>query len=205
MTITNGYGDLEGYKLRYFDGDVDDHEDDAIIENALESVSRLIDKICGRRFYVASETRYFMAECSDWLSVPDIQAISGLWTDPSAARTYADTWASTDYDLVPYNAQADTAEPEPYTEIEITPLGNYTFPVGLRKGVKITASWGYATSTPTMIAEACYFGAHRVMKRHDTPLGISAAPTIGQLQVRVEQLRTDPDFMALIMPFVRQT
>lgn len=205
MTITNGYAALDDYKLRYFDGDVDDHQDDEIIENALESVSRLIDKLTGRRFYVVSETRYFTAECSDWLPVPDIQAISGLWTDEASGRTYTDTWAATDYDLVPYNAQADTAEPEPYTDIEITPLGSYTFPVGMRKGVKITASWGYATSIPSEIKEACCMGAHRIMKRHQTPLGISAAPNLAQVQVRVEQLRTDPDFMAMIAPFVRHT
>lgn len=205
MTITNGYAALDDYKLRYFDGDVDDHQDDEIIEAAIESVSRLIDKLTGRRFFIYAETRYFTAECADWLPVPDIQAISGLWTDEAGGRTYSDTWTASDYDLVPFNAQADTAEPEPYTDIEITPLGSYTFPVGLRKGVKITASWGYATSAPTLIKEATCMGAHRIMKRHDTPLGISAAPTVGQLQVRVEQLRSDPDFMAMIAPFVRHT
>ena len=204
MSITNGYGDLRGYKLRYFDGDTDDSTDDQIIEDALEEVSRKIDKETSRRFYVQSETRYFTAQLPDYLNVPDIQAISGLWTDEAGARTYADTWATTDYDLLPFNAQADTADPEPYTAVEITPNGSYTFPK-LSKGVKITASWGYASSIPAMITEACYLGAHRVMKRHPTPLGISAAPNLGQLQVRVEQLRTDPDFMAMIAPFVRMT
>jgi len=204
MTITNGYGTLLGYKLRFFDGDIDDSKSDDIIEAAITSVSRLIDNITGRRFYAATETRYFTAERADWLSIPDLQSITTLKTDNDGSRSYADTWDTGDYDLLPYNAQADTAEPEPYTAIEITELGNNYFPL-TRKGVEIAGSWGYATSAPSMIADACYLGAHRIIARQGTPLGVSASAALGQIQVRVSELRADPDFLNLIQPFVRYT
>lgn len=202
MAITNGYGDLRGYKLRYYDGDTDDNQDDAIIESAIESVSRLIDKITDKRFYASTQTRYFTAEHPDWLSVPDLISVTTLKTDDDGDRTYENTWDTGDYDLTPFNAQSDTDDPMPYTAIETTPLGDESFPV-IRRGVEIAGSWGYASSPPAPIVEACYLGAHRAMKRHQTPLGVSATPALAQMNVRVEQLRSDPDFMTLLAPYVR--
>jgi len=202
MTITNGYGDLRGYKLRYYDGDTDDDQDDLIIESAIEAVSRLIDDLTNRRFYAATETRYFTAERADYLSIPDLISLTTLKTDEDGDRTYETTWDTGDYDLMPFNAQADTANVRPYTWLEITPLGDEAFPV-VRRGVEVAGSWGYAATPPKRIQEACYLGAHRIMKRHNTPLGVSATAALGQLQVAVRDLEADPDFLALIAPFRR--
>jgi len=204
MTITNGYGDLQGYKNRYMDGDLTDRDDDPAIEAAIESVSRLIDNICGRRFYTADETRYFTPEHHDYLNIYDLVTISTLKTDENADRTYEVTWSTGDYDLMPYNAQADTYDMTPYTWLETAPLGDNYFPLS-RKSVEIVGTWGFATNVPPAVKEACYLGAHRTMKRHQTALGVSASPSLGQLQVQVRQLRSDPDFMALVLPYVRAT
>ena len=59
MAITNGYATLAEVKsaLR-----ITDAVDDAILEMAVESASRLIDGHAGRQFYsIGTATRYFVA------------------------------------------------------------------------------------------------------------------------------------------------
>jgi len=202
VTITNGYGDLEGYKQRFFDGDVNDHEDDVFLEPIVEAVSRLIDNTTGRRFYAATETRYFSPTDALTLFVDDLLTVTTIKTDGDGDRTYENTWDTGDYDLEPLNAATDGA---PYTWIEVAVLGSYVFPC-FRASVEIAGSWGYCASTnqPTPITEALYLGANRIVHRLSTPLGVSASPSLGQLQVKVSQLTSDPDWMALIDPYTRK-
>jgi len=196
MAITNGYATLQGFKDRF---DIEDSIDDNEIEAAITAVSRMIDGIRGERFFTTTsdETRYFTAVNSDVLFVPlKIVSITTLKTDNDNDRTYENTWTSgTDYDLLPYNASLDS---EPYRWIEVTPNGSYSFPKNIRKGVEIAGKFGWS-SIPAYISEACYLGANRLMKRQDTPLGVSAAAALGQLQVTAESLKADPDFMKLVL------
>jgi hypothetical protein len=199
MAITNGYGTLPVYKDRF---DIEDNKDDATIEAAITAVSRLIDELCWQRFFTTSadETRYFTASHGDYLQAElPIISITTLKTDRDGDRTYETTWATSDYDLMPFNATADS---EPYQYIQVTPNGDNSFPK-IAKGVEIDGKFGWS-SIPAPIVEACYLGAHRMIKRLDTPLGVSAAAALGQLQVKVQQLKADPDFMALVNLHKRQ-
>ena len=202
MAISNGYGDLKGYKLRFFDGDVDDHEDDEFLEPIIEATSRLIDNVTGRRFHAVDEKRYYSPLDAEMIFIDDLLTVSTLKTDGDGDRTYETTWDTGDYDLMPLNAATDGS---PYTIIEPAIDGSYVFP-RMRASVELDGSFGYCASTdqPTPITEALYLGAHRIRKRLDTPLGVSASAALGQLQVRVSELQTDPDFMALLDPYIRK-
>ena len=193
MAITNGYGTLQGYKDRF---GIEDTKDDLVIEATITATSRLIDELSWQRFYTTAsdETRYFTASHGDYLNpgLP-IVSITTLKTDRDGDRTYETTWATTDYDLMPFNA---TLNGKPYDWIQVTPNGDNSFPK-IAKGVEIAGKFGWS-STPDTVVQACYLGAHRLMKRLDTPLGVSAAAALGQLQVKVESLRTDPEFLALV-------
>jgi len=196
MAITNGYATLEDYKARH---DIEDTKDDIAIEAIITAVSRLIDGIRGERFYTTSsdETRYFDASFSDYLH-PGVRVVSitTLKTDNDEDGTYEYTWTDgTDYYLLPYNA---SLESKPYRWIERIDRGSYSFPVGVQRGVQIVGKFGWSTA-PAYISEACYLGTARIMQRQDTALGVSAAASLGQLQVKVDSLRNDPDFMALVM------
>lgn len=198
MAVTNGYGNLDDFKDRY---EIEDNIDDNEIESYITAISRAIDDICKQRFFTTSsdETRYFTADQGDYLRLPErIVSITTLKTDNNNDRTYEYTWATSDYDLMPYNASLDS---EPYRWLEITPNGDYSFPKGVRKGVEIDGKFGWS-SAPQPIVEACYLGARRLMQRQDTPLGVSAAAATGQLQVIVTQLKADPDFMMLVTPYI---
>lgn len=131
---------------------VADTDDDAELERIITAVSREIDNYCGRRFYAASETRYYTASHPCRLTVDDLLAVTTLATDGDGDRTYEDTWAVTDFDLTPDNAALDG---RPYWAIETAPAGDYSFPVGVRKGVKIVGSIGYSATTPPVVEDAC--------------------------------------------------
>ncbi len=196
MAITNGYATLNGFKTRF---DIEDSEDDAAIEAFITGVSRAIDRICWQRFYTtaSNETRYYTANSASYLKPEhNIISVNTLKTDRDGDRTYETTWQTTDYDLMPHNASLDDM---PYSWIQTTPNGDYSFPT-ISKGVEISGKFGWS-SEPAEITEACYLGAHRLFSRQNTPLGVSAAASLGQLQVVVTQLKADPDFMVLVMPY----
>ena len=201
MAITNGYATLNGYKLRFFDEGAGDTKDDNAIESVIEAVSRSIDNICWQRFFTsaANESRYFTAEFSDWLRLPErIISVNTLKTDNDNDRTYESIWTTNDYDLLPYNA---TLDGEPYRWLEVTPNGDYSFPVGVRKGVEISGKFGWS-SAPGPIGEACLLASHRLMARRNSPYGVSGAAAMGNLTLTVEKMKSDPDIMELLGPYI---
>jgi len=196
MSITNGYCTLAEIRGEIGITDATDNTDDTRLERAVVAASRAIDNECGRRFYLdsAATARYFTAKESDYLRVDDIGTATGLIvaTDSAGARTYADTWASTDYDAEPYNALADGW---PITALQVTPQGSYSFPT-LRKACKITAKWGWP-SVPADIKTAAMIEAIRLYKRKDAPFGIMGSMETGLLTLP----KLDPDVKLLIMPY----
>ena len=154
MTITNGYCSLAEYKS-WNTISTTSANDDAVIEDIIESISRQIDGVCNRVFYVSSaEARYFNAADEDLLFCDDISSTTSLVieTDNDGDGVYEATWAATDYNLLPYQAPNGW----PYTMVEITSNGNNIFSRA-RKGNKITALWGFA-AVPDNIKTACLIG-----------------------------------------------
>lgn len=197
MAITNGYATLAQVKLRLGRTDSDD---DAALENVIESASRQIESLCDRRFWSETATRYYTAEFSDLLYVDDIQSVTTLTTDTDGDRTYEVTWSATDYDLEPYNS-ALTGIAQPYTAIRITPAGRYGFPVGQRKGVKIVGTFGWS-AVPLPITEATIIQATRIYHRKDSPYGVAGVGDFGKVSLLP---RVDPDVNALCLPFMRMS
>jgi hypothetical protein len=203
LTITNGYTSLAVYKQRFYDEGQGDTKDDAAIESVITAVSRSIDGICWQRFFTtaADETRYYTAEFSDWLRLPEriVTTPTTLKTDNDNDRTYENTWTlGTDYDLLPYNAVVDG---EPFRWIELTPNGNYRFPRGIAKGVQIVGKFGW-TAAPGQVVEACLLASHRLMARRNSPYGVSGAAAVGNLTLTVEKMKSDPDIMELLSPYI---
>lgn len=193
MTITNGYATLTQLKtVDRLNISTSDTTSDTTLEGIITAVSRAIDLSCSRYFYksTASEVRYFTPRESNRIFVGDVVSITNLYTDNlSGDRTYPNTWATTDYDLFPYDA-ATFSEDQPYRWIDVSPRGVNFFPVGLAKGVKLDAVFGWP-SVPAAITEACLLWSERWFKRYKTPLGISAFNALGETTVKVPP--ADPD------------
>lgn len=179
MAITNGYATANQVQERLFPDNPDDATLDPIIERIIEGVSRWIDRKTGRRIYAATETRYYSPR--DWrhLIIDDLVSITTLRTDENADGVFEVTWASTDYNLRPYNAALNN---EPYTEIEVTPNGDYTFPTGYPRTVEIVGSFGYAATTPTAITEACVLASMRIYERRNVLFGVAGNADLGTIE-----------------------
>lgn len=197
MAITNGYCTLSEARARLGITDVSDTTDDINIEMIVEAVSRLIDEYCGRHFYKdsADATRYFTAEFTDYLDAGDLVSVTTIKADEDGDRTYERTWAATDYDLTPYDAD-DWGKP--YTAVETAPNGNYAFPL-IAKGVQIVGKWGWP-AVPKTITEACLLQVERLFKRKDAIFGVIGSGEMGQLMVIPT---IDPDVVVLLRPYIK--
>lgn len=195
MTITNGYCTLTDVKdpsvlnFQSSDSYVDD-----LIEMAIEAVSRLIDDECHRFFYETSSTSfYYTAVQAGKIFVNDISSPSSDVTveiDINGDGTIDTTFASTDFLLSPYNAPTLAV---PYQCIEA--VGQYSFPVKVNAGVKVTAKFGWS-SVPKPIKAAAILQCARVFKRYSTPLGSESMTSLGKQTLTIPSL--DPDVQRLI-------
>jgi hypothetical protein len=171
--------------------------DDQFYCDIITGVSRAIDGECGRYFYksTASEVRYVTAINEERLFLGDFVSITNLYTDTAdGQRTYPYTWASTDYDLWPYDATI-SSEDEPYRFIDVAPQGRYKFPKNLARGVKVDGVFGWP-AVPQAIQRACILWSFRVFKRYSTPLGISSTTQLGQITVKIPG--PDPDVQMMM-------
>lgn len=153
--MPNLYASLAALKTQL---GISDTTDDALLLRILEAVSRDIEVHCERRFYVETRTRYYTARRRYSLRVDDLLSVTSLSTDEDGDRTYEISWASTDYDLDPANALIESP-PRPYRKLCVTPEGDYWFPRGMPRGVRLVGSWGFyqvlsrLTATASAIAD----------------------------------------------------
>jgi hypothetical protein len=149
----------------------------AVLTQLLADVSRLIDAYTRRYFWQsdAGTVRYFTATGSATLFLDDVTTVTAVGTDEDGDRTYEHTWAATDYDLLPYNA-AEVSEP--FTRLRVTPRGNYSFPAGVPKGVKVTGTWGWP-AVPDMVREIALLESARLWSQGRSPSGVVASPEMG--------------------------
>jgi len=193
-SVNTNYTTLNDLKARLNRGDITVTNDDARLEAIIAAASREIDGMTNRVFYqLPNETRYFTADCGDWLAIDDLVSVTSIATD-DGSRTYGTTWQVTDYDLEPYNA---ASKQFPYTNLHIAPNGHNAFP-RTRRGVRITGTWGWP-AIPSAVTEACLLIAQRLATRSKAPFGVAGA----QDGTAVYLPRTDPDARALLEPYRR--
>ena len=123
--------------------------DDTRLLALIEAVSRVIDRYCGRHFYSMKTAKRFDGDGGVSLLVPDLISIDagGLKTDDNKDRSFETTWATTDYLLLPSNADptnSDNPEARPFSKIEVDrDAGTKAFFRTGRELVQITGEWGY--------------------------------------------------------------
>lgn len=188
MTIGSGYCTLDELKDRL---GVDDNADDAALASVVNAVSRWIDQDRNRRFYTTTndETRYFTAKNSDRVVIDDLISLTTLKTDFDGDGTYETTWTATDYRLGPANLT-------PKLEISRRVYGSYYFPI-FDDGVQVVGKFGYVSTTPAAIKEACLLVAMRVFGRKDMLYGVSGSADLGTLQA-IANLGSDGEVKALL-------
>ena len=200
MSIVNGYCTLAEIKAEV-GIPTGDTQDDALLEIAVESASRLVDAYCNRRFWQdgSAVARYYTT--TDWqtIDIDGLATTTGLVvkTDDDDDGVYETTWTlNTDYSLEPANAAADGL---PYTRIVVSDTGSKAFPTSNR-GVEVTAQYGWA-AVPLTVKQATLIQAARLFKRKDSPYGVAGSPDMGNEMRLLAKL--DPDVQVLLTPFKR--
>jgi hypothetical protein len=201
VAISNGYATLAQIKsaLRIASGDA---TDDALLEMAVESASRLIDAYCGRNFINAGTvTRYYSTENPYVVQIDDARSISQVQTSTGLDGVYDTTWT-----IGTAGGQGD-AQPEPINDYlggvvwpytRIRAIGDYSFPTGPENSIKVTAVFGWP-NIPVTVTQATILQSSRIFTRLQSPLGI----TFGELGAMRVSRGLDPDVAQLIEGYRR--
>jgi hypothetical protein len=202
VAISNGYATLAQIKsaLRIASGDA---TDDALLEMAVESASRLIDAYCGRNFINAGTvTRYYSTENPYVVQIDDARSISQVQTSTGLDGVYDTTWT-----IGTAGGQGD-AQPEPINDYlggvvwpytRIRAIGDYSFPTGPENSIKVTAVFGWP-NIPVTVTQATILQSSRIFTRLQSPLGVAGFGDMGVMRV---SRGLDPDVAQLIEGYRR--
>lgn len=192
MAITNGYATLNEVKAALR---ITDNVDDALLEMAVESASRLIDGYTLRTFSNAgTATRDFAADDSYNCYIDDLISLTTLQTTDEKGGPY-ETWDSNDYQLNPINGRIDGVA-TPYTSILAIDRKSFEKD-GNEALVRVTGVWGWS-AIPMPVRQATIIQASRIYKRLDSPLGVAGFGDLGAIRVG---RALDPDVEQLVMPY----
>ena len=200
MAIANGYASLSQIKaaLRIPAGDA---TDDALLEMAVESASRLIDAYCGRNFLLGgTATRYYNTDDPYVVQIDDARSISAVRTSSSEDGIFDIT-----FDMTPRTGDIQ-AEPIndyvgglvwPFTRLRA--IGDYVFPVDKENTVEVTAVFGFP-NIPVTVTQATILQSSRIFSRLQSPLGVAGFGDMGIMRVGRS---LDPDVSQLIEGYRR--
>jgi hypothetical protein len=184
MAIVNGYLTIDE-AVSYIG--VNETRDTTELEDVVTSVSRLIDRYCGRQFFQSTATaRTF--DSLDGLHVEfgpfnDLVSATTVAYDSNDDGTYESTVSASGYQLLPTTNTAPIDEP--YTALKL--INGSTFPyspaasgrVGL---IRITGNWGWG-EVPAEVKQAARLMVAEVAKLQDAPLGIAGMGEYGVTRV----------------------
>ncbi|HEY9414189.1 MAG TPA: hypothetical protein VIQ30_05480 [Pseudonocardia sp.] len=198
MAVTNGY--CTTAELREHFRDTGSELTTELLERAINATSRAIDRHCGRRFWQDSavQAKVYRADDAYELDVDDISTTTGLIiaTDTTGDGSYATTWAPSDYQLEPLNADTESTA---HAWWRVVAIDGELFPVSARRAtVRVTARFGWS-AVPDMVTEACILRAAALFKRKEAVFGIAGLNGFGEVRIT----RRDPDVMELLHPFIK--
>jgi len=194
VAITNGYCTLAELKDSL---QIEDSTDNASLEAAIMSASRMVDNYTQRFFYkdgtaASPVTRYYTPEDTIDLNIDDIVSISSIATDNDLLFTYTTVWSTSDFVVEPIN---NPRKGWPYNRL--IAVGAYVWPFNIPQSVKITGAWGWS-AVPQEVQLATKIQASRLFIRRQSPFGIAGTPELGTVRL---SSRLDPDVETLLRPF----
>jgi len=184
--------------------DINDSTYDGVLANMITAASRLIDQAVGgwaNYFYPTtdSQTRYFDGSGNEELYIDPAVSITSVAVSDSgrAASDYTAWTADSDYFVAPYN-YASIGYPilKLIVDNEAGSKGNWG---KVRKGVKVVGRFGWSSTPPADIEQACKIQAVRWFMRAKQGYQDGAAnPNLGEM-VFMQEL--DPDVKMVLRPY----
>lgn len=199
MALTNAYCTLADVKAALR---ISDTYDDALLETAINSASRLIDGYCNRSFWQGAtdtEVRYYATTDPYYVWIDDLVSLTSLDTSTTLQNLYDLHWTNSgefpQYELQPKNG-VQNGYYSPYTAIRA--VGIYLFPYFAEQAlIRVTGRFGWA-SVPDTIKQACILQSARLFKRLESPLGVAGVSDLGIMRVTRS---IDGDVAQLIDPY----
>lgn len=167
--------------------------DDTELQSKLTAASRRVDRDTGRRFYLDSgvSARAYPLTHDTKLIVDDFSTTTGLIVQVGNGTSWSTVDAS-QYRVAPRNNIADGKAAYLIERVFSC------WPLGVYPEAQITAKWGWP-AIPDEIKAATLLVAARLFRRKDSPEGIRGSNDLGFVRLS----RQDPDYDALIGPYVR--
>ena len=186
MAITDGYLTLEEC-LTWVGRN--ESRDTYELEDIVTSVSRMIDRYCGRHFYtVAADAREFDVD-PDGYTVTfgpfnDLISVTSVTYDNNDDGTYESTLSASGYQLLaPVQGQAPGVWP--YTQLRVTTSTLLPSPPtasGRERLIRITGNWGWP-AVPPEVKQAARLLVAEMAKLQDAPLGVAGQSEFGVFRV----------------------
>lgn len=201
MAVVNGYlTTSEAQSYIGMSAGVDTSE----LDDVITSVSRMVDRFCGRHFYQATATAKRF-DSPDGLTIDfgpygDLVSVTTFAYDSNDDGTFDTTLSAGDYQLTPAGATTRGPISEPFTGVQI--LAGITLPLapaasGRTGLVQITGTWGWP-AVPTEVKQATRILVAEVYKLSDAPLGVAGFGEFGVVRV---QRQMPARAVQLLQPF----
>lgn len=156
------YATLETFKA-YLSIPAAEVTDDTLLRDLLERASKAIDNHCGRRFSANTETHYFEADMlSDTNTLhmdDDLLSVTTLTNGDDAGTTILPT----EYWLIPRNDS-------PKFAIRLKSDSTYRWEWDTDGWVSVLGTWGWSTTPPDDIVQACIRLAAYYYHQKDVPV-----------------------------------
>jgi hypothetical protein len=193
VAIVNGYTTLNEVKDSL---NLDDSIENAALELAIATASRMIDDYCGRFFYkdgteAAPATRYYTPTDFYTVQVDDFVSLSEIATDDNFDQLYQTIWTASDRMFEPVNNPS-----RGWPLSRILAVGSYVFPANLPQSVRLKGIFGWS-SVPYEVRTAAKIQASRLFLRNQSPFGIAGNTDMGTVRLAA---KLDADVEALLRP-----
>ena len=179
---------------RYLDIDSDD--DDVLLSELIDRAQDAIDDYTGRVFEAATETRYYESGAVKDRTLyldRDLLSITTLTNGDSSSTAIT----STDYWLVPRN------DGPPYYGIRLKSSVSTTWEFDVDYWVTVVGTWGWSTTAPAAIQQACIRWAAYMYRQKDASVfDTTAIPDQG---VILSPQGIPRDVRLMLDPYVRRS
>lgn len=173
--------------------------DDALVDDAISSASREIERHTNRQFNDAEavSARLYVAKKCGVLAVDDFWTTVGfiLEIDVNGDGTWTTVPAS-EYQLSPLNRMLNGV-PWVYWKIEM--VGTTSLPVRRKASVRVTAQWGWE-AVPPDVKQAAKIHAADTFQLKDSRMGVAGSDQFGTIM----RVRDNSAVAAKLKNFVRQ-
>lgn len=200
--VTNGYCTVDDLREQLNDLPKAALPERSLVR-AINSASRWVDKHTGRRFWAdeTPSTRYVtpsVSSCELWLPWDIASAVGLEIATDDGTGAYPTIWATTDYQLAPYDANQPGSRFGGWSKLESTSGLNFAVR-GVRGPLRVrfTGLFGYAFC-PDDVEQATLLKATQLFKRKESPFGVAQ---FGDIALPVVY-RKDPDILDLLQDYV---